>query len=293
MTHDRDPALSRYLAMVHEAPVLAREEETALATAWCDHRDEAAASRLVRSHLRYVVACAFRYRRYRVPLAELIAEGNFGLVHALAKFEPDRGCRFVTYAAYWVRAYVLNYVIRCWSIVGGGAGPLRSKLFFRLRRERIRLANLVGEGELADELLGKNLGIPSAKVVKMMGRLELRDLSLDSQVYPDASRAWVDVLPAGQRDQEEALGDDQLREFTKSAVRAALAELDPRERYVAEVRLMAQGDEELSLAEIGRRLGVSRERARQLESRAKQKLRTAIRQISRRSGRDWLNDIAA
>jgi RNA polymerase sigma-32 factor len=293
MIQDRDPVLSRYLTMVQNVPVLTREEESALAMAWCTRRDRRAASCLVRSHLRYVVACAFRYRRYGVPLQELIAEGNFGLAHALTKFQPDRGCRFVTYAAYWVRAYVLNYIIRCWSMVGGGAGPLRSKLFFRLRRERARLSNLVGEGELADELLGQSLGVPSAKAAKMMRRLDARDLSLDSPVYPDSPRVWADLLPANQRDQEESLGYSESREYVQSAVRVALAGLDPRERYVVEARLMASDDEELSLAEVGRRLGVSRERARQLESRAKQKLRASIRRLGARSRSDWLSEAAA
>jgi RNA polymerase sigma-32 factor len=293
MTQDRDPGLSRYIAMVHSTPVLTREDEIELANRWHERGDRAAAASLVRAHLRYVVACAIRYRRYRVPLSELIAEGNFGLAHALTKFEPARGCRFVTYAAYWIRAYILNYVIRCWSVVGGGAGPLRSKLFFRLRREHVRLANLVGEGEQADELLGQSLGMAPTKAAKMMHRLEARDLSLDSQVYSDSPRAWVDTITSEGRDQEASLANTQIQAHVRSAVRAALATLDARERYVVEARLMAEGEDELSLAEIGRRLGVSRERARQLESRAKNKLRAAITHISRKSTSDWLSDVAA
>ena len=293
MTQDRDPVLSRYIAMAHAAPVLARDEETDLANRWRSQGDRTAAARLVRAHLRYVVACAIRYRRYRVPLSELIAEGNFGLAHALTKFEPDRGCRFVTYAAYWIRAYILNYIIRCWSMVGGGAGPLRSKLFFRLRREHVRLANLVGEGQQADELLGQSFGMAPTKAAKMMRRLEARDLSLDSQVYSDSPRTWVDTIPSEDRDQEISLGNTQVREYVRTAVRTALAGLDARERFVVQARLMADGEEELSLAEIGRRLGVSRERARQLESRAKHKLRTAITHLSRKSRSDWLSDAAA
>jgi RNA polymerase sigma-32 factor len=293
MTQDRDPVLSRYIAMAHAAPVLARDEETDLANRWRLQGDRTAAARLVRAHLRYVVACAIRYRRYRVPLSELIAEGNFGLAHALTKFDTDRGCRFVTYAAYWIRAYILNYIIRCWSMVGGGAGPLRSKLFFRLRREHVRLANLVGEGQQADELLGQSFGIAPSKAAKMMRRLEARDLSLDSQVYSDSPRTWLDTIPSDDRDQEASLGNTQVREYVQTAVRTALAGLDPRERFVVQARLMADGEEELSLAEIGRQLGVSRERARQLESRAKQKLRTAITHLSRKSRSDWLSDVAA
>jgi RNA polymerase sigma-32 factor len=293
MTHERDPLLTRYITRVQNEPLLTREEETDLATRWQAHGEPVAAERLVRAHLRYVVACALRYRRYRVPLNELIAEGNFGLAHALAKFEPERGFRFVTYAAYWIRAYILNYIIRSWSMVGGGAGPLRSKLFFRLRRERVRLSNLVGEGAEAEELLGKSMGMCTSKVSNMIRRLEARDVSLDAPVYSDSARSWLDALLTDDMNQEKSLGDSELREFARSAVRTALGSLDPRERFVVEARLMADSDEELSLAEIGRKLGVSRERARQLESRAKNKLRTAITQLSRQSHKDWLQDVAA
>jgi RNA polymerase sigma-32 factor len=293
MTQERDPLLTRYITRVQNQPLLTREDEIDLATRWQAHGDPAAAERLVGAHLRYVVACALRYRRYRVPLNELIAEGNFGLAHALAKFEPERGFRFVTYAAYWIRAYILDYVIRSWSMVGGGAGPLRSKLFFRLRRERVRLSNLVGEGAEAEELLGKSLGMSTSKVSNMIRRLEARDLSLDAPMYSDSARSWLDALLTDEMNQEKSLGDSELREFARSAVRTALGSLDPRERFVVEARLMAEGDEELSLAEIGRKLGVSRERARQLESRAKNKLRTAIIRLSRQSHRDWLQDVAA
>jgi RNA polymerase sigma-32 factor len=134
MAYEADPTISRYIAMVQAFPQLSREEEMDLAKAWSERGDEEAADKLVRAHLRYVVAIALKYRRYGVPLSELIAEGNFGVVHALKKFQPDRGNRFVTYAAYWIRAYVLNYVIRSWSLVGAGSGALRSKMFFRLRR---------------------------------------------------------------------------------------------------------------------------------------------------------------
>jgi RNA polymerase sigma-32 factor len=293
MKQGRDPALSRYIAMVNSVPLLDRDEEISLARRWFTSHDQVAAARLVRPHLRYVVASAIRYRRYGVPLSELIAEGNFGLAHALTKFDPDRGVRFVTYAAYWIRAYILEYVIRCWSVVGGGAGPLRSKLFFRLRREHARVSNLVGEGEQADELLGQRVGMAPTKAGDMMRRLESRDVSLDSQLHTDSPRAWLDQLPSDELDQETSLGDMEVGEAVRSAVRAALLGLDPRERFVVEARLMADDDEELSLAEIGRRLGVSRERARQLETRAKSKLRTAITRISREATCEWLGDAAA
>jgi RNA polymerase sigma-32 factor len=263
---------------------LDRETEMQLAVAWRDHQDENAAARLVQAHLRYVVATAVKYRRYGVPLDELIAEGNFGLVHALRKFEPARGFRFVTYAAYWIRAYILNYIIRSWSLVGVGSGALRSKTFFKLRRERVRITNLVGEGPEADELLAKSMNLPVEKVTAMVRRLESRDLSLDAQVWDDSATTVLDTLVAPGNDQEQQLGQRELGINVAAIVRDSLKHLDKRERYIVEKRLMADREDELSLAEIGRRLGVSRERARQLEARARRKLKGRISQITEASG---------
>jgi RNA polymerase sigma-32 factor len=290
MTREIDPALSRYITMAQHVPQLSREEELELAQRWCASQDSAAAERLVRAHLRYVVAIALKYRRYGLPLTELIAEGNFGVVHALKKFEPDRGNRFVTYAAYWIRAYILNYIIRSWSLVGVGSGALRSKMFFKLRRERVRITNLVGEGDHADELLAAKFNMTRVQVMKMVRRLEARDVSLDSKVFDDSMTSLVDTLVSPDRDQEESFASTQVKEHMTDAVRCAIETLDPRERYIVEKRLMADGEEELSLAEIGRRLGVSRERARQLEARAKRKLKTRISELSKASGADWLDD---
>jgi RNA polymerase sigma-32 factor len=223
-----------------------------------------------------VVAIALKYRRYGIPLAELIAEGNFGVVHALAKFEPARGTRFVTYAAYWIRAYVLNHVIRSWSLVGVGSGALRSKMFFKLRRERVRITNLVGDGDHADELLAKAMDLPKAKVLSMVRRLESHDVSLDSKLYDDSGATLADTLLTTESSQEDSLGDNELDDQLREAVKSAIGVLDKRERYIVEKRLMADREDELSLAEIGRRLGVSRERARQLEARAKRKLKSQI-----------------
>jgi RNA polymerase sigma-32 factor len=284
MAYEADPTISRYIATVQAFPQLSREEEFALAKAWVENGDEDAADKLVRAHLRYVVAIALKYRRYGVPLSELIAEGNFGVVHALKKFQPERGNRFVTYAAYWIRAYVLNYVIRSWSLVGAGSGALRSKMFFRLRREKVRVLNLVGDGEEADELLAARLGLSREQVQAMLRRLEARDVSLDAKVFDDSGTAVLDTLVAPGQDQEQALASRGLRERLRDAVHDAVEELDDRERFIVEKRLMADPEEELSLAELGRRLGVSRERARQLEARAKKKLRGRLEVISREDG---------
>ena len=241
-----------------------------------------------------MVAIALKYRRYGLPIAELIAEGNLGVLHALDKFEPERGLRFVTYAAYWIRAYVLNYIIRSWSLVGVGSGALRSKMFFKLRRERVRVHNLLGEGPEADAALAARLNVAPEKLTAMMRRIEVRDLSLDGKVYEDAGTTLVDTLVSPDPNQEQRLVADRSRQFVTHAVREAIGVLDDRERYIVQNRLMADPETQLSLAEIGRRLGVSRERARQIESRAKKKLRNRLNESKTGAGRDWLElDTAA
>ena len=280
MANEFDPALSRYMTMVQKLPKLTREDELELCKQWQNHADAKARDKLVRCHLRYVVAIALKYRRYGLPLSELIAEGNFGIVHALSKFEPDRGNRFVTYAAYWIRAYILNYIIRSWSLVGVGSGALRSKMFFKLRREKVRISNLVGEGEQADEMLAERFNVSREQIVAMVRRLEARDVSLDAKVFDDAVTSLVDTLASTDSDQEEIYANSQDNHRVSDVVNTALLVLDKRERYIVEHRLMADSEEEVSLAEIGRRLGVSRERARQLEARAKRKLKQKIFELS-------------
>jgi len=293
MAESLNSALSQYISLVHRYPQLTREEELSLVRRWLDHGDTAAREKVARSHLRYVVAIALKYRRYGVPLADLISEGNFGIVHALGKFEPERGTRFVTYAAYWIRAYVLNYVIRSWSMVGAGSGALRSKMFFKLRRERARLLNQHGDSERVDTLLAERLGIPEHKLSKMLRRLDARDVSLDTRVFEDSNASLVDQLVDPDPNQEENMARDEAGDLVRVAVREALTRLDQRERFIVEKRLLSDREDELSLAEIGRHLGVSRERARQLEVRAKRKLRANIVQLGTRSaGPGWLDTAA-
>jgi len=289
MAHQTDPSLTHYITAARSYPTLTREQELELTTRWLEQKDEAAREELVRANLRFVLAIAFKYHRYGVPLAELVAEGNFGLVHALQKFDTGRGTRFVTYAAYWIRAYILNHIIRSWSMVGGGSGALRSKMFFKLRRERVRIANLVGEGDHADELLAKALDVPKATVTAMIRSLDARDVSLDASVFDGSATTLGDTLTANGPSQEDGLVGSEVSDAVREAVQSALTGLDPRERYIVEHRLMADNEDELSLADIGRRLGVSRERARQLEARAKKKLKNRITELSR--GNDWLGEV--
>lgn len=280
MVSHSDTSFQNYVRTVQQYPQQTREEELELVKAYREQGNESARDALVRAHLRHVVAIALKYRRYGLPVADLVAEGNFGVVHALSKFDATRGTRFVTYAAYWIRAYILNYIIRSWSLVGVGSGALRSKTFFKLRRERVRITNLVGEGPEADELLAKSMNLPTEKVTAMVRRLEARDLSLDAQVWDDSATTVLDTLVAPGNDQEQQVGDQETRLNVQELVRDSLKHLDKRERYIVEKRLMADSEDELSLAEIGRRLGVSRERARQLEARARRKLKGRIEQAT-------------
>jgi RNA polymerase sigma-32 factor len=274
-----------YAATVQGYATLSRVEELSLFRRWRDHADEHARDALVRASLRHVVTIARKHQRYGVPLAELIAEGNFGVVRALAKFDPERGTLFMTYATHWIRAHILQYVLHSWSVVGSGMP--RSKLFFKLRRERVKLANLVGEGASADALLAERLGLSDERLAVLLRRVDQRDFSLDAEVLAGGSATLASMLPTPELDQEQRALAGEFGRSAEDAVRDALAILDERERYIVENRLLADRESEVSLADIGRRLGVSRERARQLETRAKRKLRACI--AARPDAKDWLD----
>ena len=276
MSQDVSPGVQRYLSYVQTVPRLSREDEHELAVRVRDTGDPVALDQLTRANLRYVVAIALKYRRYRVPVAELVSEGSVGLVVAARKFDPDRGTRFVTYAAHWIRAFMLEHVIRGSSMVGNGSGPMRSKLFFRLRREK---AVLVGQGFDSSEVaerLATTFGTTVEKLRVMEERLDARDVSLDAPTHDDGTGTLVETMSGGDPSQEEQLSRAEETEQLNARVRLAVRDLDPRERFIVESRLMADDPSELSLAEIGRQLGVSRERARQIEARAKQKIKRLL-----------------
>jgi len=265
---------SNYLTTVQGYAPVSREEELRLISRWRLEQDEAARDALVRSSLRHVVSIARRYQRYGIPLAELISEGNFGVVRALNKFDGARGTLFITYASYWVRACILQHVLRSWSIVGSGLP--RSRLFFKLRRERAKLSTLIGDGAEASQILSQRLGISAERLSSLLQRVDQRDCSLDAEVFQDGALTMVNTLPSPDLDQEQLALASEFGGIASEAVRDALTILDSRERYIVEQRMLADRDAELSLADIGRQLGISRERARQLEERAKRKLRARI-----------------
>lgn len=276
-TPDHDAALQRYLERVRAIPTLDREEEHDLAVK-VQAGDQDAADRLVEANLRFVVAMALQYRRYGIPLSDLLAEGNLGLMMAVRKFDPERGTRFVTYAGYWIRAYVLDLVVRSTTMVGAGSGPLRSKLFFRLRRERAKIANLTSDPGERIAKLAERFEVTEEKMEEMLRRIDSRDVSLSTPLHDDTSSTMLDALPETEADQEVVYLDTERKRLIEQHLGDALGGLDRRERFILEKRFM--GDEEVSLASLGRELGVSRERARQLEARAKKKLKKQLQQLA-------------
>lgn len=271
-----DAALTDYIRRVRAIPRLSREEEHDLAVT-AVKGDIQAAHRLVEANLRFVIAVALQYRRYGIPVSELIAEGSLGLMLAVRKFDPERGTRFVTYAGYWIRAYVLNLVVKSASMVGGGSGVLRSKLFFRLRRERARLASLEQDQGRVVEELAQRFHVDAERMSRMLRQLDAKDVSLDVASHPDSAHTMLETLRDDSQNQEDELAASQQQTGLTGRLDVALDSLDRRERYIVEQRIM--GEDDVSLAELGRRLGVSRERARQIEARAKRKLRKQLKEL--------------
>jgi RNA polymerase sigma-32 factor len=279
--HDEDPGFRRYVLEVNRFPLLAREDELRLARRFRRRRDRAAARALVEAHLRDVVRIAAGYRGYGLRAADLVAEGNIGLLEAVLRFEPDRGLRFMTYAAYWIRAAILAHVLRHFSIVSLGSSPLASRLFFRLQRERARLTATLGEGDPSIEgALAARFSTSRERVRAMSGRLERHDVSLDMPRYGEDSGSSVERIRDPGVDQEELAERAERVETVRRAVAAIWRTLDERERQILSRRLLVEDDGE-SLASLGRRMGVSRERVRQLEERVKRKLRAALAPTAR------------
>jgi RNA polymerase sigma-32 factor len=271
-----DASLTDYIRRVRAIPRLSREEEHDLALD-AGKGDIHAAHRLVEANLRFVIAVALQYRRYGIPVSELIAEGSLGLMLAVRKFDPERGTRFVTYAGYWIRAYVLNLVVKSASMVGGGSGVLRSKLFFRLRRERAKLATLEQDQGRVVEELAERFHVDAERMSRMLRQLDAKDVSLDVAAHPDSAHTMLDTLRDDSQNQEDELAASEQQDGLTGRLDVALESLDRRERYIVEQRIM--GEDDVSLAELGRRLGVSRERARQIEARAKRKLRKQLQSL--------------
>jgi len=270
-------SLDRYIQQVRAIPKLSREEEHELALR-VREGDQDAADRLVEANLRYVIAIGLQYRRYGVKLGDLIAEGSVGLVTAVRKFDPHRGTRFVTYAGYWIRAFVLEAVVRSSTMIGAGSGPFRSKLFFRLRRERARLSNVIADPEELIATLAADFDTSPEKMTELLRRLDQREISLDAPAYHDSDATLVEMLPGTAEPQDVVVARQRRQSGIELRLEGALSVLDDRERLIVEKRILS--DDTASLASLGRELGVSRERARQLEARAKKKLAVELKDLA-------------
>lgn len=281
-----DPGTARFIEAARRAPRLSRDAERALFER-LRAGDRAARERFVTCHLRQVVFVALKHRRYGIAVADLIAEGNLGLLRAIDKFEPERGLRFATYAVHWIRSYVLSHVLASWSVACPRTGVLRTKTFFKLRRER---AKLEASGASPSDVLtplAERMGVSEEKLATMLARLDARDLSLEAPIHRGAEATLGESVASGD-DPERACDERMIQARLAQAVQSALDQLDARERLIVQSRWLADPDEELSLADIGRTLGVSRERARQLEARARERMATALARSSRITT-EWLS----
>jgi RNA polymerase sigma-32 factor len=271
--------LSRYLQEIRKFPLLEPQEEFMLAKAWREHGDSKAAHKLVTSHLRLVAKIAMGYRGYGLPVAELISEGNVGMMQAVKRFDPDRGFRLATYAMWWIRASIQEYILHSWSLVKMGTTAAQKKLFFNLRKLKGQM-QAIEEGDLSPEQVSKiatRLGVPEEEVVNMNRRLAAPDSSLNAPVKSEGDMEWQDWLVDESPNQESRLVESQELGQRKQMLASALKQLTDRERrIIVERRLI---DEPKTLEDLSSEYGISRERVRQIEVRAFDKLQKAMKNM--------------
>jgi len=270
--------LSRYLNEIKAFPILKHEEEYMLAKRYLDYGESEAAHKLVTSHLRLVAKIAMRFRGYGLPVADLISEGNIGLMKAVKKFEPDRGFRLSTYAQWWIRASVTEYILRSWSMVKLGTMAAQKKLFFSLRRAKRNLGIIDSSDlnpEQADQLSEK-FGLSATDIANMNNRMTVRDLSLNAPLNTEEdSIEFIDTLVDDGPSPEALAVDRQEADVRNALLRGAMSGLDKRERHIFIERRLK--DDPLTLEALGKQYGVTRERIRQLENRAYGKVKKAVR----------------
>jgi RNA polymerase sigma-32 factor len=267
-----DNSLDKYVAEIRKYPVLSREDELRLAYRLRDEGDVKAAHQLVVANLRFVVKVAHEFRGYNLKLLDLIQEGNVGLMMAVKKFDPTRGYRLISYAVWWIRAYMRDFVMRTWSAVKLGTTHASRKLFFKLRSTKSRMTEEEGEAPSQAEL-ARELGVEESDVADMEMRMAARDFSLDAETGESQTRA-VERMASDAESQEDLYAKEEQKRFTSHSVEGALAQLSERERYIVEQRFLR--DEPRTLNDIGEELKVSRERIRQIEQRAMTKLKSTL-----------------
>jgi RNA polymerase sigma-32 factor len=272
-----ESGLTRYLEEIRRFPMLEPQDEFMLAKRWREHGDRDAAHKLVTSHLRLVAKIAMGYRGYGLPISEVISEGNVGLMQAVKRFEPDKGFRLATYAMWWIKAAIQEYILRSWSLVKMGTTANQKKLFFNLRKAKSKISALE-EGDLRPDqvaLIAKRLGVTEQDVVDMNRRLG-GDVSLNAPIREDGdSGEWQDWLVDDISDQETRLAESEEADNRKQALGEALSVLNDRERRIFEARRLA--DDPITLEDLAAEFGVSRERVRQIEVRAFEKVQRAVK----------------
>lgn len=276
--------LQRYLDEIRKFPMLQKDEEYMLARRWREHQDTVAAERLVTSHLRLVAKMAHGYRGYGLPLAEVISEGNIGLMQAVKKFDPEKGFRLATYAMWWIRAAIQEYVLRSWSLVKMGTTAAQKKLFFNLRRMKGQMQALE-EGDLKPDqvaTIAHKLAVTEDEVVSMNRRLGGPDASLNVRVGEDGGAEWQDWLAQEEETQETRLGEREEFNNRMALLQDAMSGLNARERHIIQERRLRE--DPVTLEDLAAEYGVSRERIRQIEVRAFEKLQKAMREAAEARG---------
>lgn len=265
--------LETYLMQINQFPLLTPEEEFELAVRYRKYNDISAAQKLVTSNLRFVVKVAFEYKSYGVKMLDLIQEGNIGLMMAVKKFNPYKGYRFISYAIWWIRAYIQNFIIKSWSLVKIGTTQAQKKLFYKIGKVRKALESDFADKEEDEkyELIAKDLDVSEEDIIEMEQRMSSRDLSLDTPFDDDQELTHLELVQEDSPNQEEALAEEEERKLIELQIQNAMKKLNEKELYVIKNRIMA--DEPLTLQEIGNHLKLSRERVRQIESEALKKLK--------------------
>jgi RNA polymerase sigma-32 factor len=281
-----EQGLNRYMQEIRKFPLLEPEEEYMLAKRWVDHQDTAAAHRMVTSHLRLAAKIAMGYRGYGLPQAEVISEANVGLMQAVKRFDPEKGFRLATYAMWWIRASIQEYILRSWSLVKLGTTSAQKKLFFNLRKAKAKVGALE-EGDLRPEnvaQIAKDLSVTEEEVIDMNRRLSGSDASLNATVGSDGDSAtqWQDWLEDEDSDQAEAYEEKDELDARRALLAQAMTVLNDREKDVLMQRRLAE--DPVTLEELSESYGVSRERIRQIEVRAFEKLQAKMRELAKGKG---------
>ena len=283
-----EDGLNRYLAEIKKFPILSPEEEYMLAMRWKEHGDTDAAAQLVNSHLRLVAKLAMGYRGYGLPVSELISEGNIGLMQGVKKFEPERGFRLATYAMWWIRASMQEFILRSWSLVKMGTTAAQKKLFFNLRRMKNQI-EAFEEGDLKPEDVTKiatELGVSEEDVISMNRRMARGgDSSLNSPLRAgdgEGESQWMDLLEADQPLQDEIIADNEEAQVRHELLMAAMESLNDREKHILTERRLSEDPK--TLEDLSQVYGVSRERIRQIEVRAFEKLQKKMRELAAQKG---------